>query len=291
MYSMTGYGKAVYSQNDIDITVEIKTVNNRYLDINSKMPRTLFPLEEQLRKIISNNVNRGRLDVYINLFDKREKEKTVIVDTGLAKGYLDAAKKLADKFNLENDFTVSRLLKTPDIVKAEDKNSFDKEYEIILTKSLKIALENLNTMRQSEGMAIKKDLESKLSNLKTYTENIKSKAPLVAKEYKNKLTEKIKEALEKVEIDQTRLLNEVAFFTDKSSIDEELTRLHSHFLQFEEIIKDKKPVGRKLDFLVQELNREANTICSKSSDTFITNNALLLKSEIEKIREQVQNIE
>jgi len=288
---MTGYGKAEFCQSDINITVEIKTINNRYLDINIKMPRMLLPLEDKIRKLISSRLNRGRADIYINLYDKREKEINVNIDMGLVKGYIAAAKMLNEKLDIVNDINVSNLFKMPDIVKTDDKNNDSQQYSEMLSNCVMLALDNLNTMRQNEGMAIKNDILKKLNILKDYTKKIELKAPLVVENYKTRLNAKITEALDKVEIDQTRLLNEVAFFTDKSSIDEELIRLKSHYSQLENILKETEPTGRKLDFLVQELNREVNTICSKSTDTDITNNALILKSEIEKIREQVQNIE
>lgn len=291
MYSMTGYGKAADSLNDIDITVEIKTVNNRYADINCKMPRILFQYEDMLRKMIAEKISRGRIDVYINLSDRREKEKKLSVDAGLAKGYASAAKMLSEKLGLQNDFTISRLMRMNDVVNAGDDESQNEIYGKILKQCAKNAIDNLNEMRKAEGGQLKIDIAQRLNALKDYTNKIKERAPLITEQYKNKLTERIKEALSGVEYDESRLLNEVAFFTDRSNIDEELSRLNSHFLQAEKILIDNAPAGRKLDFLVQELNREANTICSKSSDTVITNHALALKSEIEKIREQVQNIE
>lgn len=291
MKSMTGYGKAEYSENDIDVKVEIKTVNNRYLDINCKMPRILFSLEDMLRKVVSAQVNRGRADIYVTFCDNREKDKIVNIDYNLAKGYLDAAQILNKKFGVVNDMTVSQLLKTPDVVKNDAEDNDTELFAKVLSQSAMLAVKNLNEMREAEGNALKTDILKKLEILKEYTLKIREKSPLVAEDYKTKLTARITEALDKVEYDETRLLNEVAFYTDKSSIDEELSRLNSHYNQLGKILNDKESSGRKLDFLIQELNREVNTICSKSNDTDITNYGLILKSEIEKIREQVQNLE
>jgi uncharacterized protein (TIGR00255 family) len=287
---MTGYGKSEICRNEINITVEIKTVNNRYSDLNCKMPRLLLPYEDKLRKIIGESISRGRIDVYVNLTDKSEKEKTVNIDTGLAKGYYHAAKTLAEKLDIENDFTVNSLLRIPDIVKAEEESD-NLIYGEMLYECAMQALENLNAMRAAEGKALKKDISARLELLKDYTDKIKERAPLVAEDYKAKLLARINEALKGVAFDEARLLSEVAFFADKSNIDEEIARLYSHYEQAKTILKDKTPAGRKLDFLVQELNREVNTICSKSSDIIITNYGLKLKAEIEKIREQVQNVE
>jgi len=288
---MTGYGKATLCRNNIDITVEIKTVNNRYTDISCKMPRILFQYEDALRKLIADKVSRGRIDVFINISDRREKVKNINADAGLAKGYIDAAKTLSEKLGIENDLTVSRLMKIPDIIKTEENEEDNGLLGEILIECAKSAIDNLNSMREKEGEALIKDITARLRTLREHTLIIKERAPLVAEDYKTKLKERISEALKGVEYDEAKLLSEVAFFADKSNIDEELSRLGSHFGQAEDIVASGQPAGRKLDFLVQELNREANTICSKSSDITVTNNALALKSEIEKIREQVQNLE
>lgn len=291
MRSMTGYGKADISLEGIEVTVEIKSVNNRYLDVNIKLPRALLSLEERLRKIVSSEISRGRVDVFVTCIDNREGSRQIDVDFNLAKGYADAAEALSRHLGLQNDFTVSDLLKIPDVVRATDESEDLELFERALTKAAAAAVEGLNAMRAAEGEAIKKDIEARLRLLLEYTDRIKERAPLVAIGYREKLAERMKEALSGVEYDEARLLSEVAFFADRSNIDEELTRLYSHYAQLKNILNLKEPVGRKLDFLVQELNREANTICSKSNDSEITRLALELKFEIEKIREQVQNVE
>jgi uncharacterized protein (TIGR00255 family) len=287
---MTGYGRAEYTENGLDILVEVKTVNNRNLDINSKIPRAFICFEDAIRNVIKDKLSRGRVDLYVSFSDKREKEVNFILDEGLAKGYYDASNKLSALLNIPNDYTVSRLMSAPDVLK-DDGGFIDysdlKDVILYLTNK---ALDNLNEMRQVEGDKLVADMCARMENIKVIVDGIKERAPFVAKEYKEKLTERIKTFLEDVKYDEARLLNEVAFFTDKSNIDEELTRLSSHISQFGEIIK-VTGAGKKLDFLIQEFNREANTICSKSNDLQVTNLGLSLKNEIEKIREQVQNIE
>jgi uncharacterized protein (TIGR00255 family) len=291
MKSMTGYGKADLSLEGIEVTVEIKSVNNRYLDVNFKLPRALLSLEEPLRKIVSSHISRGRVDAFVTCIDNREGSRQIDVDFNLAKGYVDAAEALCQRLGLQNDLTVTSLLKTPDVVRAGEDGEDLGLFERALKSAITSAVESLDAMRSAEGDAIKRDIEARLKLLKEYADRIKERAPLVAAEYREKLAERMKEALAGIEYDEARLLAEVAFFADRSNIDEELTRLYSHYKQLKNILSLNEPVGRKLDFLVQELNREANTICSKSNDSEITRLALELKSGIEKIREQVQNVE
>jgi uncharacterized protein (TIGR00255 family) len=289
MKSMTGYGKARLSRQEIEFTAEIKSVNNRYLDINCKMPRLLLLLEDEVRKIIASRIKRGRIDVYISFSDNRKKDVAAIADINLAKGYLNAAKALSEELGILNDITVSRLLEY-DILKVESEDIDVPLYKEILSACVIEAVNQLNLMREAEGVAIKADMLVKIEAIKELTQNIEERAPQTHRLCREKLKQRITEALEGVEYDETRLLNEVAFYVDKYNIDEEITRLKSHIKQFTDMLKENG-VGKKIDFLVQEINREANTICSKSQDSQITNYALELKNEIEKIREQVQNIE
>ena len=290
MYSMTGYGRADYKDNGIEIKVEIKTVNNRNLDINSKIPRAFICYEDLIRKAIQQKVSRGRLDLFISFNDTREKDITLAIDKGLARSYFEASKTLSAELGSENDISVISLLKNPDIVKQEGITDNYDEFKEILENLVLTACDNLNAMRKIEGEKLKIDMLARVDTIKETVEKITLRAPLVAKEHAEKLKNRIEEVLKDVKYDETRLLNEVAFFSDKSNIDEELTRLNSHITQFREIVKGEN-VGKKLDFLIQEFNRESNTICSKANDIEVTNLALNLKCEIEKIREQVQNIE
>lgn len=291
MLSMTGYGRGEYKNGGIELTVEIKTVNNRYLDVSVKCPRIFNAFEDIIRSQIREKLTRGHADVYIGFSDKREKERTVYLDEGAAKAYADAARRIKAMFpDAVDDFSVTNILRFPDVIKTEDVSNADDESLSALKAALSGALEKLNGMRKIEGEKLKADMLTRMDTIERLVAEIEKRAPLVAEGYKAKLESKIKKILDGVEPDEGRLLTEVAVFTDKSNIDEELTRLHSHVSQFREICKDTL-VGRKLDFLVQEFNRETNTVCSKSNDLEITRLGLALKNEIEKIREQVQNLE
>lgn len=289
MFSMTGYGRADYNENGINLVVEVKTVNNRNLDLNCKMPRAFLALEDSIRKLVQANVQRGRVDLFINFSDTREQSAGVEVDLAKAQAYFSASKAIADTLNLENDLTVSQLLKSPDVL--VDSVPFDAtEFSDVVATTVLEALKKLNEMRKIEGEKLVDDMLSRVNTIEKLAVKIKERAPLVAAEYKEKLKNRIAEYLQDVKYDEARLLNEVAFYTDRVNIDEELTRLKSHVEQFRKIISANES-GKKLDFLMQEFNRETNTICSKSNDIEVTNLALALKNEIEKVREQVQNLE
>ena len=291
MLSMTGYGKGEYAEGGLELTCEIKTVNNRYLDVSIKAPRVFAAYEDVIRTTIRKKLTRGHADVFISLKDKRERETNLAPDLALAASYVAAANALRQAFpDLPNDVTLSSVLRYPEVLKQEDVVSLDEEMTKALDVALNIALDKLNEMRFIEGEKLKADMLSRLKTIEDLVEEISTRAPLVATEYREKLTARVKEYLADVKMDEGRLLTEVAVFTDKSNIDEELTRLHSHIEQFRSIAQEGI-VGRKLDFLVQEFNREANTTCSKSNDVTITRAGLALKNEIEKIRDQVQNLE
>ena len=291
MLSMTGYGKGEYAEGGLELTCEIKTVNNRYLDVSIKAPRIFAAYEDVIRTTIRKKLTRGHADVLISLKDKRERETNLAPDLALAASYVAAANALRQAFpDLPNDVTLSSVLRYPEVLRQEDVVSLDEEMTTALDVALNIALDKLNEMRFIEGEKLKADMLSRLKTIEGLVEEISTRAPLVATEYREKLTARVKEYLADVKMDEGRLLTEVAVFTDKSNIDEELTRLHSHIEQFRSIAQEGI-VGRKLDFLVQEFNREANTTCSKSNDVTITRAGLALKNEIEKIREQVQNLE
>nr|MBO4518294.1 YicC family protein [Clostridia bacterium] len=289
MFSMTGYGKAEYSEGGIDLTVELKSVNNRNFDFNAKMPRAFICFEDAIRKTVGEYIKRGRIELFVNFSDNRESCAAITVDYAKAAEYYAAAGKIAEHLNIPNDCTVSYLMKCPDVVK-DDFKADGSEFEEILISTVKSACEKFNDMRKTEGAKLVSDMLSRMDTISGLTEKIALRAPLVATEYKEKLKTRIEEALKDVKYDETRLLNEVAFYTDKVNIDEELTRLKSHISQFRNIV-NTVGAGKKLDFLMQEFNRETNTICSKSNDLEITGYGLSLKNEIEKVREQVQNLE
>lgn len=290
MLSMTGYGKGTYDKGGAEIVCEIKTVNNRYLDLSFKIPRVFAPLEDSLREIVKSRMTRGHADIFISYKDKRDKRAAFAVDLPLAKAYAEAAKTLSEAFpEAENDLTLTALMRLPDVIRPEETEADDTANEGA-KEALCAALDQLNAMRKKEGEKLKSDMLSRMDTIETLVDEVKKRAPLVAAEYREKLTARVKEALGGVTPDEGRLLTEVAVFTDKCNIDEEITRLYSHIAQFRSICEEGV-VGRKLDFLVQEFNREANTACSKSNDAALTKTGLALKNEIEKVREQVQNVE
>lgn len=291
MLSMTGYGRGEYSEGGLSVAVEIKTVNNRYLDASVKGPRVFSAVEEQIKSAVREKMTRGHADVFISLSDKRERQKQLVLDEAAAKAYAAAAKRVKELFpEAADDFTVTSVLRYPDVLRPEENQSADEELVSALFSALSAALKKLNDMRLTEGGKLKADMLSRMDEIERDVAAISVRAPYVTENYRRKLEDKIRKILEGAEPDEGRLLTEAALFADKSNIDEELTRLNSHISQFREIC-ESEVVGRKLDFLVQEFNREANTICSKSNDLEITRTALALKNEIEKVREQVQNVE
>ncbi len=286
---MTGFGKAEY-KNGYELTVEIKTVNNRFLDILPKYPKSFIVFDDAIRKTIQSKLTRGRVEVFFTFSDARDVEKQLGTDLALAKAYYSSAEKIASHLGIENDLTVSRIMRMPDVVSQIADETDEEAIKQIVISTLSLALDKLNEMRLTEGEKLKNDLNERINEVERLVSKLALKAPLVAENYHKKIMERVRNILESNQVDEARLLQEVAIFADKSNIDEELTRLNSHIAQFRSILTDKN-AGRKLDFLVQEFNREANTVCSKANDVEVTNVALLLKCEIEKIREQIQNIE
>lgn len=289
MLSMTGYGRAEFCENGINLVVEIKTVNNRNFDFNCKTPRAFIAFEDLIRKTVQNYIKRGRVDLFLTFSDNREREVDIDVNLEKAISYFKASEEISKKLNLPNDFSVSMAMKSPDVI--TDNSVLDvSEFEDVLKNTVANACQKLNDMRKLEGDKLVLDMLCRMDTIISLAEKITVRAPLVAKEYKEKLKNRIEEFLQDVKYEESRLLSEVAFYTDRVNIDEELTRLKSHVSQFKEIVKCDG-AGKKLDFLMQEFNRETNTICSKSNDIEVTRFALELKNEIEKVREQVQNLE
>ena len=291
MFSMTGYGKGEYKEGGIELTVEIKTVNNRYLDVSVKSPKSFNCYEETVRSLVRGSLSRGHADVFIGFTDRRERALRLAVDESAARAYVEAARRVKALFpDIPDDFTLTALLRSGDVLRAEEEGGEDEQVGQALAAAVSAALEKLNAMRAKEGEKLAADMLARMDTIEGLVANIAARAPLVAEHYRTKLTERMREALADLPVDEARILSEAAVFADKCNIDEELTRLRSHISQFRSICREAR-VGRKLDFLVQEFNREANTICSKSNDIAVTNAALALKNEIEKIREQVQNVE
>ena len=291
MFSMTGYGKGEYKEGGIELTVEIKTVNNRYLDVSVKSPKSFNCYEETVRSLVRGSLSRGHADVFIGFTDRRERALRLAVDESAARAYVEAARRVKALFpDIPDDFTLTALLRSGDVLRTEEEGGEDEQVGQALAAAVSAALEKLNAMRAVEGEKLAADMLARMDTIEGLVANIAARAPLVAEHYRTKLTERMREVLADLPVDEARILSEAAVFADKCNIDEELTRLRSHISQFRSICREAR-VGRKLDFLVQEFNREANTICSKSNDIAVTNAALALKNEIEKIREQVQNVE
>ena len=289
--SMTGYGKGQASHNGKTVTVEIKAVNHRYLDLNVKMPKGFLFLDDLVRKNIGQVINRGHLDVFVTYDNQSDEKGGYVCNNQLGKDYFYLGELLARELKIENDITVSQIMKAPDVLERVMPTEDEDELKNLVVLSLVSALANLEEMRIKEGDEIAKDMAKKLLVLKELRAEIETYAPGVVKDYREKINARIKELVNATELDKQRIETEVAIFADRCAIDEELTRLSSHFKQFDGFLESEEPVGRKLDFLLQEINRETNTIGSKANDIKITNAVLKLKNEIEKIREQVQNIE
>lgn len=290
MRSMTGYGKGIAEADGKKITIEIKTVNHRYLDFGLKFPKTFLFLEDAMKKQIGGELVRGHVDMYLTYEQTESAKGGYAVDFDLLENYLSMASQVAEKSGLENDVTVSSLIRNGDIVTRAE-NSEDEELLSSLTMSaLASALQGLVEARTKEGATIKADLEAKLDNMQGCLDRIKEYAPNVTKEYREKLTARIND-LVTGGVDEGRIATEVAIFADKCCIDEEITRLGAHIELMKKTLTLSKPIGRDLDFRVQEMNRETNTIGSKANDLKITEEVLALKNEIEKIREQAQNVE
>lgn len=289
--SMTGFGRGEFLQDNRKMTVEIKSVNHRYCDINVRMPRKISFLENDVRNYIKNKLSRGKIDVYISYEDQSEKKESIKFNEELTKEYLSYFDYITKTFGLENDIKVSHMTRYPDVLSIEEQQEDEELLWTILSSAVDIAIEKMITTRETEGQLLKKDIIQKLDNMLEVLSLIKEKTPLVVEEYKNRLETRINEMLTNSNIDETRLAMEVAIYADKSCIDEEIVRLESHIEHFKKTFKTNQPIGRKLDFLSQEMNREANTILSKTNSINISNQAIELKTEIEKIREQIQNIE
>lgn len=292
MKSMTGYGKAVVCDGELELTVELKSVNHRFLDVATKASRIISAHEDVIRSVIGRYVVRGHVDVFVNYRLLADSDKKVSVDVGLARGYAEAAKTLREEFpQLHDDFTVTSLMKCAEVLSLEQEPLKEEQLRLLLEKGVSECCVMLDQMRCAEGEKLKEDILKKLGVLRELILQAEKSSSVVVENYREKLTRRIEEALKEVQLDQSRLANELCFFADKCCIDEELTRLKTHVENAEKIIAQSGAVSKKLDFLVQEFNREANTICSKSSDVQLTQTALDMKNEIEKIREQVQNLE
>lgn len=291
MNSMTGYGKFIVAESDRQITVEIKSVNNRYLDINCRIPKALSAVEDTVKRTIKKYLRRGSVDVFFNYENNSPQGKRIIVDGILADAYIEASNKLAAEYGIENDFSVTDLMRTQEVIKIDSEAEDEQLLKTLAEKCTEGAVKELNRMRATEGKTIADDLAKIVANIGEALSKAEQRAPKVVEEYSQKLRAKITELLSGVEIDEARLLNETAFFADKADINEEISRLHSHIAQFTSALSSDQPQGRNLDFISQEMGREINTMGSKSNDTELTNLVVYMKNELEKIKEQIRNVE
>ena len=290
--SMTGFGRGEFKNDNYHFTVECRTINHKYVDINIRLPRKISFLEDKIRNVVKEYVKRGRVDLYIKLDLIGSEDVNLKFDEKLASEYVNILNNIKSTFNLQDDITVMNIAKFPDIIKSEEKE----EDEDLLWSMLKVALDDclvkLKDMRKEEGIKLSNDIDMRCDLLKDYIEQIENYSYNVVNEYKEKLNNRIAEILDDPSlVDENRLAQEVAIYADKCSITEEIVRFKSHILQLKKTIHKDESIGRKIDFLIQEMNRETNTIGSKSSDLNITNLVVEIKSELEKIREQIQNVE
>lgn len=289
--SMTGYGRGEAQEAGIVFNVEIRAVNHRYSDVSIRMPKQVSFLEDKVRNVVSQSLARGKIDIFISYENTSEASKNIAIDEGLAKAYIDALRKLRDSYDLKDDITVSLVAKFPEVIKIETADEDEEKLWNILKNALEEALTSLIHMREIEGQKLKTDLLAKKEVISESLEKIKKRAPNVVVDYRQKLQCRIGELMDQTTVDESRIAMETALFADRCSIDEEVVRLDSHINQLSATLDIGEPAGRKLDFLIQEMIREVNTIGSKANDLEITKEVLKIKGEIEKMREQVQNIE
>ena len=289
--SMTGYGKSSNSINLRNYEIQIKSVNHRYLDISIKIPRELSYLEEDIKKEISSKTKRGKIDVFITFENNSLEGKDIKINSELARIYIKELKNLAEQENILSDIQVNDIARYPDVLKIQKNDNDDEIIKSEVIEIVKNATDGLVEMRKIEGIKISEDLLKRLDIIKQKVDEISGFSTGLIQEYVVKLEERIKQVLKNQEIDERRLAEEVVIYADKCSIEEEVTRLNSHILQFKTLLNSNEAIGKKLDFLTQEMNRETNTIGSKANNLDITKRVIDIKTEIENIREQVQNIE
>ncbi|ABR33321.1 YicC/YloC family endoribonuclease [Clostridium beijerinckii] len=290
--SMTSFGRAQSEDGrKSSFSIEMKSVNHRYLDINIRMPRTMLALEEKIRKIISKRLNRGKVDVFINYKAYGNNIGKANLNMKLAEEYYKCLKQIQSELNVIDDISTTKIAKFPDVVTLEELDDDLDDIFSEISPLIESALDLMNDMRCKEGEKLKVDILSKIEIIENYVEEIEKVADSIPKNYKKKLEERLEELLSGVDIDESRIALEVAILSDKAAVDEEITRLRSHLSQMKSTLDLDEPIGRKLDFIIQEMNREANTIASKSTEINMTNKVIEIKNTIEKIREQVQNIE
>lgn len=288
--SMTGFGRSKKESGAFSVNVEVKTVNHRFCEFNIRMPRQLLKIEDKMKKKLNQHIRRGRVEVYVTIEGESAVTRKIHVDWKLIEEYYQFINSAREKYELDGKVTLQDLLNNSELIHIEESESGNEELENLVLTATEEAVILLKQMRQAEGEELKKDLLSALTQLEKNIGELQELAPLVLQNYQERLMKRMEE-LVKGQIDETRILTEVAVFADKADINEEITRLKSHIGQFMQTLNEQEPIGRKLDFLVQEMNREANTIGSKANDAGIAKKVVEIKSLLEKLKEQVQNIE
>ncbi|HJC80747.1 YicC/YloC family endoribonuclease [[Ruminococcus] torques] len=289
--SMTGFGRCEIQKESRKFTVELKSVNHRYLDVNIRMPKKLNFFETAIRTLLKSYANRGKIDIFITYEDISQAQVSVKYNAALAAEYLKYLRQMEEEFGLENDVRVSTLSRYPEVFTMEEQSEDEEELWNGLKEALEGAFGQFVETRKAEGENLKKDILSKLDSLEKEIVFVEERSPQIVAEYRAKLEDKMKELLADTQIEDSRIAAEVILFADKICTDEEVVRLKSHIQHMRNTLEEKEGIGRKLDFIAQEMNREANTILSKANDLEVSNHAITLKTEIEKIREQIQNIE
>lgn len=289
--SMTGFGRFEVCEGDRKVTVEVKSVNHRYLELGIKLPKKLNFLESDIRNELKKYLERGKVDVFITYENFGPGNECVRYNSVLAKEYFDCYARISEELGIDNDIKTSHIMRSPDVVSLESEEDDEEIIKSLVIQAIDGAAEHLVESRNAEGERLKQDLISKLENMISNMEFITEKSPIIVAEYKEKITTKIHELLEDNQIDEARIAQEVTIFADKVCVDEELVRLDSHIKAMKDALNAGGTIGRRLDFIAQEMNREANTTLSKTTDSEISERAIELKTDIEKVREQIQNIE
>ena len=289
--SMTGFGRAKYSENGLNITVEFKSVNHRYFEFSSRLPKGYMFLDEKLKSFCQQNISRGKVEAAVIIEDNSEGAASVELNTAYAGAYLAAVKDMSRRYGIKNDVKMSSLVANPELFTVKKQTLSEETVTAAVLKTAEEAMQSFISMREAEGKRLKNDVKSRTDFILEKVAFVDERSPETVKAYREKLEQKIKELIGDVQVDEQRLLTETAIFADKVAVAEETVRLKSHIKQFCSLLDSDEPIGRKLDFIVQEMNREANTIGSKAQDIEIAHTVVDIKSEIEKIREQIQNIE
>ena len=289
--SMTGFGRSEIVKGNRKISVEIKSVNHRYLEAGIKMPKKLNVFESRMRDLLKKYATRGKIDIFINYEDDSENQVNLKFNQNIADEYMAIFNNMSEKYNLKNDMTVGGLARFPEVITMDEVQEDEEELWHFIEEAMKVALEQFVNTRILEGENLKKDLLGKLDHMEKLVAFVEKRSPEIMKEYRSKLESKVKELLGDTTIDESRIATEVIIYADKICVDEETVRLRSHIEHARKCLNEDGGIGRKMDFIAQEMNREANTTLSKANDIEISNAAIDLKTEIEKVREQIQNIE